>query len=336
MNRLPKVTVLVPARNEEADIVRCIEHIARQDYPANRIELLVVDGKSTDDTASVAKRAMARLGITGGHVVVNAGATTPSNLNAGLARATGEIVCRVDARSFVEPHHVRTCIEVLDGRPDVAVVGGSQVAVADDRHPVSVGIARALNNRWSMGFARYRSGARSGPADTVYLGAFRTADLRAAGGWDERLATNQDFELNRRLAERGTVWFDERMRTGYVPRASIGLLWQQYRRFGEWKVRYWQVTGDRPQPRQQVLLAAVPLAAAAGAVALRYRPVASLVVGAAGALTVEVAGGDEPEGDALAHVAGVVAVATIGLGWWTGVVGALARQLTVGRGSAAR
>jgi glycosyltransferase involved in cell wall biosynthesis len=330
VNRVPKVTVLIPARDEEAAIATCLEHVARQDHPANHLEVLVVDGGSTDATAAVARRAMVRLGLAHGHVLSNPTGTTPSNLNAGLAKATGEIVCRVDARSFVEPHHVRTCVEVLTGRPEVQVVGGSQVAVAGDRHPVSVGIARALNNRWSMGFARYRAGKPSGPADTVYLGAFRTDDLRAVGGWDERLATNQDFELNRRMAERGVVWFDARLRTGYVPRANLGLLWQQYRRFGAWKVRYWRVTGDRPQPRQQALLAAVPVAAVVGLAALRRAPVLTAALATAGALAVEVRGSEEPEGDALAHLGGVAAMAVVGLGWWSGVVG---ERLRRGRGA---
>jgi cellulose synthase/poly-beta-1,6-N-acetylglucosamine synthase-like glycosyltransferase len=336
VNRLPRVTVLVPARDEEAAIARCIEHIARQDYPANRIELLVVDGASTDATARVARQAMVRLGIANGHVLSNPVATTPSNLNVGLGKATGELVCRVDARSFVEPHHVRTCVEVLEARPEVRVVGGSQIAVATDRHPVSVGIARALNNRWSMGFARYRSGRASGPADTVYLGAFRTDELREAGGWDERLPTNQDYELNRRMASQGVVWFDERLRTGYVPRASLRLLWEQYRRFGAWKARYWRVSGDRPQPRQQLLLAAVPVAAVVGLAALRRHPVATVAAGLAAAVAVEVAGSDEPVGDALAHGAGVAAVATVGLGWWTGVVGELLRPVASAPEAAAR
>ena len=46
----------------------------------------------------------------------------------------------------------------------------------------------------------------------------RTSDLRAAHGWDEQLETNQDFDLNRRLATRGTVWFERSLCVGYLPR----------------------------------------------------------------------------------------------------------------------
>ncbi len=168
----------------------------------------MVDGGSTDDTAAVAKAALAGSDLHGWQVIANAAGTTPSNLNRGLAAASGAVLCRVDARCRVPVDYVSCCVEVLASRPEIAVTGGSQVAVARQTDSRSIGIARALNNRWGMGGSRYRRGAASGPADTVYLGAFRSADLRAAGGWDERYHTNQDFELNRRMARRGIVWFD--------------------------------------------------------------------------------------------------------------------------------
>ena len=126
----------------------------------------------------------------------------------------GELLCRVDARSIIPPEYVRLCAEVLGSRPEVMVTGGAQVAIAVDDSARSVGIARALNNKYAMGGSRYRSGADSGPCDTVYLGAFRTAQLRSAGGWDEYFETNQDFELNRRLGRAGVVWFDSRLEVG--------------------------------------------------------------------------------------------------------------------------
>ena len=89
----------------------------------------------------------------------------------------------------------------------------------------------------------------------MYLGAFRRADLLAVHGWDERMLSNQDFDLNRRLAADGVVWFDASLQSGYVPRSTFRDLWRQYVRFGRAKVIYWRTTGDRPQPRQRALLA---------------------------------------------------------------------------------
>jgi len=315
----PLVSVVIPARNEAADIEACLAAIARQDHPINHLEVVVVDGDSDDGTGDIARRALGRYGFGSVAVVPNPVGTTPSNLNAGLARARGEIVCRVDARTLIEPHHVRTCADLLRTRPEVAVVGGSQVAIPRDRTARALGIARALNNRWSMGGARYRRAGASGPTDTVYLGAFRQAQLQLVGAWDERLTTNQDYDLNRRMGAHGLVWFEHTLQSGYVPRATFGRLWAQYRRFGLAKVRYWRLTGDRPALRQIVALAALPLAAAVGLLALRADLRLALVLLAAVGL-IEHLGTVEPRGGPLARAAAIVAMGLIAVGWWTGVV----------------
>lgn len=320
-----RVSVLVPARDEERDIGACLDAVLAQDLPLDRLEVIVVDGGSSDQTATIAKAALSAAGVEH-HIVSNPIGTTPSNLNAGLAHVSGAVVCRVDARSIVPPHYVRRCADVLGSRPEVAVVGGAQVAVPRDASDRAVGIARALNNRWGMGGSRYRRGAADGPSDTVYLGAFRTADLRAAGGWDERFTTNQDYELNRRMGERGVVWFDASLEVGYRPRATFRELGRQYRRFGSWKVQYWRQTGDRPQSRQVALLGAAPagVAATVGLALLppRARTVAVLAAGA-GAIAFEVKGSPRPRGSVGAHAVSLAASAVIGAGWSAGAWSAL-------------
>lgn len=319
MSAHPMVSVVVPARNEASDIEACLDCIDAQDYPHDRMEVVIVDGASMDGTAAAAEAAL--VGHDYAHVAVlpNREATTPSNLNVGLRYATGQIICRVDARTRIEPHYVRECVAVLTEHPEVAVVGGAQRAIPRDASWRSVGIARALNNRYSMGGSAYRRATTSGPSDTVYLGAFRRSDLLAVHGWDERMLSNQDFDLNRRLAADGTVWFDADLQSGYVPRATFRDLWRQYVRFGRAKVIYWRTTGDRPQPRQRALLAlpvvGVLVLALAG---VRGRALPVAAVGAAGLLGIEVIGTDERRGGPRAHVAGVAAMLCVGAGWTVG------------------
>jgi hypothetical protein len=241
-------------------------------------------------------------------------------------------LCRVDARSLVPRGYVGRCVEVLQAQPDVVVVGGAQVAVPRRPDALESGIARALNNRWGMGLAKYRRGAASGPADTVYLGAFRTEQLAAAGGWNEQFDTNQDYELNRRLSEVGTVWFDASLEVGYRPRASLVDLTRQYRRFGSWKVHYWRRTGDRPRPRQVALLA-LPIVGLFALVLTATLPrfarrllIAVLVVGAVG---FESKGPTGPPVSLRGHFVSVLASAAVGGGWTAGAWGALLRR---GRG----
>lgn len=334
----PLVTVVVPTREEAADIEGCLAAIAAQDHPANRLEVIVVDGCSRDGTADLARLVLDRLGFASAAVLSNEGTTASSNLNVGLRHASGDIVCRVDARTRIEPHYIRTCVEVLTARSEVAVVGGAQLAIARDATARSIGIARALNNRWSMGGSRYRRAIGSGPSDTVYLGAFRRADLLRVGGWDERLVSNQDFDLNQRMAQGGAVWFEASLRSDYLPRATLTDLWRQYTRFGKAKVHYWRTKNEGPQPRQWLLLAGPPLSvvAAVGVVVASSAPLRRLgAVVAVGLVTlfgIEIRGASRPRGGLTAHVWGTAAMLVVGGGWWTGVAiaaSALRGQLEV-------
>ncbi len=315
----PVVSVVVPARNEADELACALEAVLVQ--ADEFVEIIVVDGGSTDTTAAVAAETLS--GARGPVAIVeNPAGTTPSNLNAGLAAAHGRYICRVDARSHIPPDYLKRCVAVLDEHPEIVVVGGAQVATPRSARSKDLGIARALNNRFGMGLSRYRRAARSGPADTVYLGVFRANDLRELGGWDERFTTNQDFELNRRLARRGDIWFEANLNVKYLPRATIRELFDQYQRFGRWKVAYWRIRGEPPRPRQKLLLA-VPFAGIGGLVLLSFMPrkwrlLGMAMIGGMAGL-IEVRGSKSPSGPPAAHLYSLVASMTVAAGWTTGV-----------------
>ena len=98
----------------------------------------------------------------------------------------------------------------------------------------------------------------------MYLGTFRIEPLRLAGGWDDRMHANQDFDLNRRMARTGKVWFDSDLQVELIPRATIAGLFKRHRRFGRYKVRYWRLRGEAPRPRQWVLILGPPIALGGG------------------------------------------------------------------------
>jgi succinoglycan biosynthesis protein ExoA len=328
-NHLPRVAVLIPARNEAESIATCLHRVLDQDIPRDQLEVIIVDGDSDDSTGDIAAEVLEDAGLARWVVHHNPGGSTPSNLNAGLALVRAPMVCRVDARSLIPPTYVSTCASILDSRNEVVVVGGAQVAMPRSKSTRDVGIARALNNRYGMGLSRYRRGAQSGPSDTVYLGAFRTAQLRAVGGWDERLGTNQDFDLNHRIGAGGLVWFDAGLDVEYLPRRSLSELFQQYRRFGRWKVTYWTLSRQRPQPRQMLLLSAPVVAVGLGLVGLRARTRTTVAVALGGAAAIELLGSTNPRSpDPTAHAVAVAALGAIGVGWWSGVVQEMLQQAT--------
>ena len=239
MNERALTTVVIPARNEETDLPSALACLARQTVPSDRIEIVVVDGDSSDRTAQVALHHLERMNLARFAVLSNPGGNTPSNLNRGLHWARGEYIVRVDARSRLPEDYIERTTSLLQQRPEVAVTGGSQIARERSEGRRDRAIAAALNNPVAMGGSRYRSNAESGVADTVYLGVFRRRELLADGGWDEHFSSNQDFELNQRMRRFGQIWFEAGLPVGYVPRRTLSQVWAQYHRFGRWKAHYW-------------------------------------------------------------------------------------------------
>jgi glycosyltransferase involved in cell wall biosynthesis len=55
MNESPFFSIIIPARNGERSLARCLESIKRQTYPVNKYEIIISDGMSTDDTVKIAE-----------------------------------------------------------------------------------------------------------------------------------------------------------------------------------------------------------------------------------------------------------------------------------------
>jgi glycosyltransferase involved in cell wall biosynthesis len=220
----------MPVRNEAAHLERAVTAVLAQDYP-HPFEVVLAVGPSDDGTEKVAAALAADHPHV--HVVDNPKGVIPAALNVAIASSTGDVVARVDGHCELSPGYLRRAVEVLVAT-GAANVGGVQEATGNT--PFQRAVAAAMTSRFGVGNARFHYGGAAGPADTAYLGVFRRDALVAAGGYDEALLRNEDYELNWRLREMGaTVWFDPELRVRYWPRASLGALANQYFAYGQWK-----------------------------------------------------------------------------------------------------
>ncbi len=255
--------------------------------------------------------------------VENPSGLRSDGLNAAARAAAAPIVCRADARSALPPGYVARCVDVLRRDPSVGVVGGVQRPQTVAATARARGIARALGNPWAMGGAHYRRGGRSGPADTVYLGAFRRAELLELGGYDERLHANEDFDLCQRYRKAGkVVWVEGDLVVAYEARDSFADVARQYYEFGRSKVRYWRVKGGHPNARQVAGLGVTSstLAALAWSTMVRRHSPLPVAVGALGATAaVDLVGAGRPLSFAVGASSYATYACTTG-GWFVGVI----------------
>lgn len=243
---LPFVSVVMPVRNEGRFIARSVHAVLSQTYPPERYEVIVADGRSTDDTR-------ARLaGLVAGHpnlrVIDNAGGIVSTGLNAALRVVRGDVVVRVDGHCEIAPDYVERCVAHLQ-EPGVQVVGGPLQTLGQT--PTAQAIAVAMSSPFGVGNAAFRTGQLDAFVDTVAFPAFPRSLLAQAGPFDEELVRNQDDEYNYRLREMGArIRLAHDVRARYYSRSSFGSLARQYFQYGYWKVRVMQKHPWQMRPRQ--------------------------------------------------------------------------------------
>lgn len=235
--RRKTVSVLMPIRNEAGFIRTSLETVLAQDYPAELVEIIVADGMSTDGTQEIVREMAAHHpNLT---LIDNPGKIVPTGLNAGLARANGEVIIRVDGHCKVIPEYVRRCVEHLEsGRVDG--VGGS----VDTKGMTDVArvIAVAMSSRFGVGGSAFRTTQEETMSvDTVPFAAYTREIIERAGPYDEELVRNQDDEYNYRIRKLGgKLLLAADIRSDYYSRSSFKSLWRQYFQYGYWKVRVMQ------------------------------------------------------------------------------------------------
>ncbi len=250
----------MPVRNEAAYIERSLGAVLAQDYPADRLEILVVDGMSSDGTReAVLAHAATRPNL---RLLDNPAGIVPPGLNIGIRQARGEIVVRVDGHCEIAPDYVRLCVEHLlaghEGAP-VEAVGGPIETVGETDEARA--IALAMSSWFGVGGSAFRT-IKDRPllVETVAFPAYRRATLQRLGPFDEELVRNQDDEYNYRLLKSGgRVLLSPDIRSRYYSRSSLRSLWRQYYQYGYWKVRVMQ-----KHPRQMRLRQFAPPAFVAG------------------------------------------------------------------------
>lgn len=256
MSRL--VSVLIPALNERENIEACVRSVLRQNVP-EQLEVLVIDGQSSDGTAEAAKA----LGAT---VIVNEKRHIPAALNLGLAASHGDVIVRFDAHAEMPAGHIRACLTALREEPGAAKVGGWRKPGGSG--PWADAYAAAIASPLGVGnpsIWRPTADHRRRDVEHVPLGCFDAAAVRAVGGWREDLLANEDFELDVRLRRAGgRVVFDPAIWSIYRPRESLTEIAHQYWRYGNWKAVVLRGSPSSLQLRQ--LAPPLLLAVAASAV----------------------------------------------------------------------
>jgi succinoglycan biosynthesis protein ExoA len=318
-NRI-KITAVVAAFNEVRHIGACLEGLLAQTGVDGEIEILVVDGMSTDGTAEVV-RSFPQFG-TKIRLLENPRRLQVFAWNEALREARGEYFAMIVAHAEYGPRYLASCLEVMR-RTGADAVGGVQRPVGDE--PLGRAIAWCMSSSFGIGNARFRYTRKEEETDSVFSIFTRRDTLQAIGGYDERVPFDEDSELNYRLRQAGKrIVVSPNIEVRYHVRQSLRSLGKQMYRYGYWR-RFTQLKHPRAVP----LRVYAPAALIAGlllSVALAATPWRLLALIVPGAYAIFLLAATLTAAKRTGAAAWLVPAALTtmhgyyGAGWWAGLI----------------
>ncbi len=237
LREFPYVSIIVPAHNEENTIENTIKSLLKLDYPKNKLEIIVVNDESKDNTYKVVSKFKNIKLINNKHN----GIGKASAVNKGLMHAKGEFVAIVDADSEVSRDSLKKVLEHFSSNKVGGVI--TPIKVIESKN-VYRGLQR-IEYTFTAIIRELMSRINTLYYSHGVLSVFRKNIIRKLGGFDENNLT-EDLEIAMRLKANG---YDMRMASNALthPRvpSTFWKLWNQrvrwYRGFLQNLVKYRRV-----------------------------------------------------------------------------------------------
>ncbi|MCH7575133.1 MAG: glycosyltransferase family 2 protein [Candidatus Marinimicrobia bacterium] len=225
----PSISFVIPMYNEQAHIANCLSSILAQNYPAGKLQIVVIDGNSTDASVRLVKDLFGGLD-TPVSLITNPLRKTARSLNMGLAEANGDVIVILGAHAEIEAGFIRHNLENLRSRP-VVCSGGTLTNGGSGRTQRSIG--EAMSHPFGMAAATHRYRTKPGLARTAVFGAYRREIFDIVGDFEEQGEMAEDAELNWRIVDAGYgIWYDPRIKSVYHPRQNLSSLARQLYTYG--------------------------------------------------------------------------------------------------------
>ncbi len=200
MKNYPFVSIIIPCRNEADFIDKCLDSLIANDYPKDRMEILVIDGLSEDRTKEIIDIYANKYPFI--KRIENPKKITPVAWNIGIKNSKGEIISMLGSHSTYSKNYISKSVQYLsDYHADVA--GGVLRAAPARNTLVAKAIAYTVSHPFGSGLS-YKGGLNKVKwVDTVFAGSYRKEILEKTGLFNENLVRSQDMDFNIRLKKAG-------------------------------------------------------------------------------------------------------------------------------------
>jgi len=200
-NNLPLVSIIISCRNEEKFIADCIDSFLRQDYPKDKMEILVIDGMSADKTRKIAGDYALKYFFV--KIIDNQNKTTPFALNIGIKNSKGDFIFLAGAHAkYDEKFVLKSVKNIYEYGADVC--GPALKTVTKKKTLIARAIALSLSSVFGAGNSAFRIGAKKPVwVDTVFGGCYKKEVFDKVGLFNEKLTRSQDMEFAQRMKKAG-------------------------------------------------------------------------------------------------------------------------------------
>ena len=237
--RIPLISIVLPVKNEAPHIVAVLESLQAQDYPADRLEIIVCDGGSDDGTPRIVQD-FAASAVVPVRVVDNPGVRSSAGRNTGVGSARGEIICFVDGHCRIGSSDMLRAIARLMSDEEVACLSRPQRLYADTENIFQRAVVLARASRLGHGADStiYDENVerRCDPASAGAI--YKREVFQQIGSYDESFDACEDVDFNVRVREAGlTAMISSQLEVFYVARRSPQGLFKQMVRYGSGRIR---------------------------------------------------------------------------------------------------
>ena len=237
---LPKFSIIIPTKNEEPVIRRCLDGILNIDYPKDKIQIIVVDGKSDDDTVKICSEFSAKYPENIKVICEKTVKGKPAALNLAMPYINGELVGVFDADSLPEKEVLSKVASYFSDEKVMALQG--RTTSLNEKNNALTRIIAAEEKAWFQVLLSGREKLKLFVPLTGSCQFVRRNTLEEMCGWDENSLT-EDVELALRLVEKKhLIKYAPDVCSGQETPSSLGSLFRQrvrwYRGYMETALKY--------------------------------------------------------------------------------------------------
>lgn len=172
-----------------------------QDYPKDDLEIILVDGMSTDNTRKIVAGYVKQYPFI--RLIDNPHRIAPWAMNIGVKESKGDIIMRLDAHATYEKNYFSSLASGIT-KYNADNIGSVCKTDVLNKTAKTLAIREVLSNKFGVGNSTFRTGIEGAQeVETVPFGCWKRDVFSKYGFYDVRLVRNQDIELNKRIIRGG-------------------------------------------------------------------------------------------------------------------------------------